>query len=256
MIGESYYAWTQWMAAAHGSRRTWPASSPSTAAPTCTATWPTTAASSPAASRPAGTSPRSAATTGWAAWARTPTRATGTWPGTSCNHQTVRRLLEGAQPRLQEHQVPGVQHRHPAQGGHPPARQPARLRRGRDAQEAHALPRRLRGRRGGHLRVRGDAQLAAALVRPLAQGQRHRHHGRAGAQHLRARAGALPPRGRLAAGPDAVHPALSFRGKIWSCCLSQRRRPLLGSARRPPRLRSPTPIPIPTGPASPAWARR
>ena len=64
-------------------RRTWPASCPSTAAPTCTATWPTTAASWPPASR-----------AGWhiteirghyrvGRKGETPTRATGTWPGTS-----------------------------------------------------------------------------------------------------------------------------------------------------------------------------
>ena len=98
------------------------------------------------------------------------------------------------------------------------------------AQEAHALPRGFRRRRGGHLRVDRSAELAPTLVRPLAQGQRHRHHGRAGRQRLRAGQGALPSRERVAAGPHRVHQAVPIGGEVGCCGLPQRRRPELGRA--------------------------
>ena len=67
------------------------------------------------------------------------------------------------------------------------------------AQEDDAHPRRHGRRRDGDLQLARDAPAHAALVRPLAQRQRHRLHGRAAGHHLRAGRRRLPPRGRLAA---------------------------------------------------------
>ena len=108
------------------------------------------------------------------------------------NHPDLRRLLEAAQPRLLEDPGAGVHGRRAAQGGPAPARRGARLRGGPDAQEDDAHPRRHGRRRDGHLQLAGDAAADAALVRPLAQGQRHRLHGRAAGVDLRARRRRVP----------------------------------------------------------------
>ena len=62
---------------------------------------------------------------------------------------------------------------------------------------------------------RRDAPAAAALVRPLAQGQRHRPHGRGPGDGVRARPGGLPAGEGLAAAADRVPPELylSARGR-------------------------------------------
>ena len=64
----------------------------------------------------------------------------------------------------------------------------------RDAQEDDAHPRRHGRRRDGHLQLARDAAAHAALVRPLAQGQRHRVHGRAAGVAVRARRRRVPAR--------------------------------------------------------------
>ena len=115
----------------------------------------------------------------------------------------LRRLLAGSARRLRQDPLPRALHRHAAQGRHSPARQHPRLRGADDAQEAGALPRRLRGRRDGHLQLGRDAPAAAALVRPLAQRQRHRPHGRRPGDRVRARQRGLPPREGVAAAAHA-----------------------------------------------------
>ena len=124
----------------------------------------------------------------------------------------VRRFLEAAQPRLLEDRGPGVHGRRAAQGGPAPARRGARLRGGPDAEEDDAHPRRHGRRRDGHLQLARDAAADAALVRPLAEGQRHRLHGRAAGVDLRARGRRVPRRGRLADPAHRVPQAVLPRG--------------------------------------------
>ena len=114
------------------------------------------------------------------------------------NHPTYDDFWKLRNPDFSQDRGAGVHRRRAAQGGPAPARRGARLRRGEDAEEDDAHPRRHGRRRDGHLQLARDAPADAALVRPLAQGQRHRLHGRAAGDHLRARRRRVSPRGRLA----------------------------------------------------------
>ena len=73
----------------------------------------------------------------------------------------------------------------------------------------------------------------AALVRPLAQGQRHRLHGRAAGDDLRARRGRVPQRDRVAAarGPSTAS-CTSTRSEQRSRGVHERRQAPLGAAGR------------------------
>ncbi len=141
----------------------------------------------------------------------------------------LRRLLEAAQPRLLQDPVPGVHRGRPAQGGAAPARCGARLRGDQDAQEDDAHPRRHGRRRDGHLQLARDAAAHAPLVRPLAQGQRHRGHGRAAGVTVRARGRRVPALRRVAAAADRVQEAVLQRGQERRGGIAQRWQPLLGS---------------------------
>ena len=79
---------------------------------------------------------------------------------------------------------------------------------------------------------RRDAAVAAALVRPLAEGQRHRPHGRGPGDPVRARQGRVPGGEGLAAAADGVPQALPRRRAQRRRGVAQRRRALVGAPGR------------------------